>query len=256
MNLPAYALNPSPRPTAYDSRIIFHLEMTDGRPECALECNDYSVRRAATVHDYTGTANLVKQMYSRRGYLTEGIALFPRHDNMITLDAHNAQQIMATVTIRFDSHDAGLFADALYPKEIDQVRTTGRKVCELTKLAVDPRYGSKQLMASLFQLAYLYAYVIHGASDTCIEVNPRHVGFYKRMLGFQEIGEMRTCPRVNAPAVLLHIECDYMRRQIALHSGEAPGCRSTEKSLYPYFLNCSAEDWINRALRAKAKGMH
>jgi ribosomal protein S18 acetylase RimI-like enzyme len=256
MTLPAYNLNPSPRLAEYDNRFILHLEMKQGRPECALECNDYSVRRAATVLEYMGTASLVKQMYSRRGYLTEGITPLPRHDNTITLDAHDAQQIMATLTIRFDSHDTGLFADALYVKEIDQFRATGRKVCELTKLAVDPRYGSKELMASLFQLAYLYAHVIHGATDTCIEVNPRHVGFYKRMLGFQEIGEARTCPRVNAPAVLLHIECDYMRRQIARHSGKAHGYRSSEKSLYPYFLNCSAEDWIDRALRAKASRTH
>jgi len=230
--------------------------MKHGRPECALECNNYTVRRAATVLEYMSTASLVKQMYSRKGYLTEGITPLPRHDDAITLDAHDAHQIMATVTIRFDSQDTGLLADALYLKEIDRFRATGRKVCELTKLAVDPRYGSKELMASLFQLAYIYAHVIHGVSDTCIEVNPRHVGFYKRMLGFQEIGEVRTCPRVNAPAILLHIECDYMRKQIARHSGPRRGYRSSEKSLYPYFLNCGAEEWIDRALREKANRTH
>jgi hypothetical protein len=87
-------------------------------------------------------------------------------------------------------------------------------------------------------------------------VNPRHVGFYKRMLGFQEIGEVRTCPRINAPSVLLHIECDYMRKQIARHSGPRRGYRSSEKSLYPYFLNCGAEEWIDRALREKANRTH
>jgi hypothetical protein len=256
MSLPAYHSNPSPQSARCDDQFIFHLEMKHGRPECALECNNYSVRRAATVLEYMSTASLVKQMYSRKGYLTEGITPLPRHDDAITLDAHDGHQIMATVTIRFDSHDTGLLADALYLKEIDRFRATGRKVCELTKLAVDPRYGSKELMASLFQLAYIYAHVIHGVSDTCIEVNPRHVGFYKRMLGFQEIGEVRTCPRVNAPAILLHIECDYMRRQIARHSGQAQGNRSSEKSLYPYFLNCGAEEWINRALNAKANRTH
>ena len=256
MSLPAYHSNPPPRSAGYDNRFIFHLEMNHGRPECALECDTYSVRRAATVLECMSTASLVKQMYTRKGYLTEGTTPLPRHDNAITLNAHDAHQIMATLTIRFDSHDTGLFADALYVKEIDRFRATGRKVCELTKLAVDPRYGSKELMASLFQLAYIYAHFIHGVSDTCIEVNPRHVGFYKRMLGFQEIGEVRTCPRVNAPAVLLHIEADYMSRQIAEHSGKGHGYGSREKSLYPYFLNCSAEEWINRALNAKANRAH
>ena len=252
----AYNSNLSPQSEEYDDHLIFHLEIKHGRPECALECKNYSVRRAETVLEYKETASLVNQMYSRKGYLTESSTPLPRHDKTITLEAHDAQQIMATVTTRFDSHDAGLFADALYVKEIDGLRSTGRKVCELTKFAVDPHYGSKELMASLFQLAYLYAHVIYGATDTCIEVNPRHVGFYKRMLGFQEIGEVRTGPRINAPSVLLHIECDYMRKQIARHSGPRRGYRSSEKSLYPYFLNCGAEEWIDRALREKANRTH
>jgi len=254
MTLSAHKSNPSPRRADYDNRFIFHLEMRHGRPECALECNDYSVRRAATVLEYMNAANLVKEMYSRRGYLTDGVTPLPRRENTITLDAHDAHQVMGTLTVRLDSPEAGLLADALYMAEIDEFRTTGRKVCEVSKLAVDPKFGSKELMASLFQLAYLYMHVVNRADDLFIEVNPRHAGFYKRMLGFEEIGELRICPRVNAPAVLLHIELEYMREQIAKHSGR--GSSAIEKSLYPYFLSCSAEDWIDRALRAKANKPH
>ena len=249
MTAVAHESKPAPRVAEYDRRFIFHLEMRQGSPECALECNDYSVRRAATMLEYMGTASLVRQMYSRRGYLTENIPTVPRRDDTITLDAHDAQQVMGTLTVRLDTHEGGLLADALYAKEIDAFRAGGRKVCEVSKLAVDPSYGSKELMASLFQLAYLYAHIVYNASDAFIEVNPRHAGFYKRMLGFEEIRDRRICPRVNAPAVLLHVELEYMRKQIALHSGRS--CTS-EKSLYPYFLSCSAEDWIDRALRAKA----
>jgi len=254
MTLPAYKPNPSPRSAEHDNGFIFNLEMKHGRPECAIECNEYSVRRAATVLEYKKAANLVMQMYSSKGYLTDSIAALPRHDDTITVDAHDARQIMATLTVRFDSLGAGLLADTLYAKEIDEFRATGRKICEMTKLAVDPRHGSKELLAALIQVAYLYAHVVRGASDLLIEVNPRHVGFYKRMLGFNEIGDRRMCPRVNAPAVLLHVELDYMRQQIARHAGR--GRRSSEKTLYSYFLNCSAEDWIDRAVRAKTEKTH
>jgi len=196
----------------------------------------------------------VQHMYSRKGYLTEGVATLPRRDNTITLDAHDSEQVMGTLTLRLDYKDTGLLADTLYAREINEFRDKGRKVCEVSKLAVDPRYGSKELMASLFQLAYLYSHVVYRASDAFIEVNPRHAGFYKRMLGFREIGGLKTSPRVNAPAVLLHIELAQMRRQIALHSGR--NRRSTDRSLYPYFLSCSAEDWIDRAMRAKTGKSH
>src|SRR4051812_13207880 len=231
----AYKSAARPRLAEYDQRFVFQLEMKHGRPECALECEQFSVRRAATVFEYANTNSLVKEMYSRKGYTTDGVINLPRRESTITLDAHDAEQVMGTLTVRLDTRESGLLADALYSNEINALRQTGRKLCEVSKLAVDPRFGSKELMASLFQLAYLYAYVIHRVHDAFIEVNPRHAGFYKRMLGFTEIGELRTCPRVNAPAVLLHLDLDYMSDQIAEHSGSSH-CTS-EKSLYPYFLS-------------------
>lgn len=249
MTRPSYKLDRSQKQAEHDNRFTFQLEMKHGRPECALECNDFSVRRTATVLDYAEPTSLVKEMYSRRGYSTDGIVSIPRRANTITLDAHDSEKIMGTLTVRLDTRESGLLADTLYADEINEFRAKGHSVCEVSKLAVDPRFGSKQLMASLFQLGYLYASVVNRVADAFIEVNPRHAGFYKRMLGFQEIGELRICPRVNAPAVLLHVELAYMRQQIAFHSGR--GSSTMEKSLYPYFLNCSAEDWIDRALRTK-----
>ncbi|MDQ3186330.1 MAG: long-chain N-acyl amino acid synthase, partial [Pseudomonadota bacterium] len=124
-------------------------------------------------------------------------------------------------------------ADELYEEEINAFRIKNKKVCEVSKLAIDSKHGSKEVLASLFHLAYIYARTIHKASDAFIEVNPRHAGFYKRMLGFQPIGEVRTCQRVGAPAVLLHLELDYMNAQI---SSSAESRELKDKSLYPYFF--------------------
>src|SRR4051794_9940702 len=110
----------APRALAeYDQRFVFHLEIKHGRPECALECDEFSVRRAATVFEYAGTNNLVKEMYSRKGYSTDTVINLPRRDNTITLDAHDSEKIMGTLTVRLDSRDNGLLADALYVNEID-----------------------------------------------------------------------------------------------------------------------------------------
>jgi hypothetical protein len=77
-----------------------------------------------------------------------------------------------------------------------------------------------------------------------IEVNPRHVAFYKRMLNFSPAGECKICPRVDAPAVLLHCEVQYMRQQVAVYGGHRGGAK---RSLYPYF--CSPDD--DAALRRR-----
>jgi hypothetical protein len=61
-------------------------------------------------------------------------------------------------------------------------------------------------------MAYLCGRVIHGVTDAFIEVNPRHATYYKRLYGFETAGSPRTCPRVNAPAVLLRLRLERIHQ--------------------------------------------
>ncbi|HZX25769.1 MAG TPA: long-chain N-acyl amino acid synthase, partial [Telluria sp.] len=94
---------------------------------------------------------------------------------------------------------------------------------------------TKRVFASLIHISYIYAHNIHGYTDYVIEVNPRHVLFYKRMLGFQDWGPERPCTRVGAPAVLLRLELDYMGEQIRRFGGMFEQ-HADERSFYPYFF--------------------
>lgn len=212
---------------------------SDDAPDYVLEREGYRVRRAGSPGQRSKACRLVDNMYSRRGYQTDSVLSIPRHSNSIILEASRGQKLFGTLTLGFDS-EQGLLADALYQEEINSLRTTGRKLCEVSKLAVDPQYGSKEVLASIIHLLYIYAHVVNKATDMLIEVHPRHAGFYERKLGFRQIAGMRTCPRVNAPAVLLHIELNYMQEQISRHGGSRD---TKERSLYPYF---SPEHLINQ----------
>lgn len=88
--------------------------------------------------------------------------------------------------------------------------------------------------------------VLNVFTDFVIEVNPRHELFYKRMLGFNRIGEERMCPRVGAPAILRHLSLDYIDRKITELGGILPPPPG-EKSLYPYGF--SKEDEMGIAQR-------
>ena len=143
-------------------------------------------------------------------------------------------RIIGTLTLGLDS-SMGLLVDQLYKDEIDRLRQTKCLVCEFTKLAVDQASYSQRVIAALFHLAYIYAHKIHGTTDLVIEVNPRHVIFYQRMLGFSQLGEERMCPRVNAPAVLLRLASEFISAQTGQYGGamrELPEVRS----LYPFAL--------------------
>jgi len=187
---------------------------------------------------------LLERLYAARGYHTATRYSGPEY---LTLLAANEQQTFGTLSVSVDSAQ-GLQADQLYRDEIDRFRARGCRVGEFSRLAIDTAAGSKEVLAALYHLAYLQLGPMHGVSDAFIEVNPRHVRFYQRLLGFTQIAEERLCPRVGAPAVLLHLELAHARRQIALHGG----MRNThERSLYPYFMAPAEADALIQAARPR-----
>jgi hypothetical protein len=112
---------------------------------------------------------------------------------------------------------------------------------------------SKRVFAALIHISYLYAHKLHGFSDYVIEVNPRHVAFYQRMLGFADFGGERPCSRVGAPAVLLRLPLSHMGAQIREWGGrfDEPGA---ERSFYPYFFPVREEAGITARLAALCDG--
>jgi hypothetical protein len=166
MTLSAHKSNPSPRRADYDNRFIFHLEMRHGRPECALECNDYSVPRRDRAGAYECREPRERNVFPG---LPDGWG-----------DAPAAPRIrsrwMRTMRTRsWAPNGEGSISEfrARYMKEIDEFRTAGRKVCEVSK-GSRSKFGSK-LMASLFQLAILYALLI--VQILVYRSQSRHAGF-------------------------------------------------------------------------------
>jgi hypothetical protein len=136
----------------------------------------------------------------------------------------------------------GLAADGLYKTEIDQYRQQGCRVCEMGKLAISLTDDSHEVVASLFNIAYIYTHVLNQSSDTFIEVNPRHVSFYRRLLGFEVATEERFCPRVNATAILMRLDLAHAERQIQkLATGVGVGVKTRSRSLYASFMSKQEE---------------
>jgi N-acyl amino acid synthase FeeM len=213
--------------------------------EVVLERSDFHVRMASTSGHRNASEVLISRMYAWRGYqFASGMA--PRSANEMILQACRGNATIGTLTLRLDS-ECGLLADALYEDEINVYRRQGGSVCELTGLAVAPRCGSKEVLASMFHLAYIFGRRRHGVTDLVIEVNPRHVTYYERVLGFRQVGSERTCERVGAPAVLLHLDLDYVDEQINAHAGHRG---NGQRSLYPYFFSRVEEEGLNRRIWA------
>ncbi len=161
------------------------------------------VAPAVTYAQLRACSSLVRRMYAWRGYRLAPNRLQPADPNHVTIGAWLDGELVATATASRDSA-AGLLADGLYRDEMAKLRGHSRIVCEVTRLAVDLDCHDPELLNALFLAIYQYVRAVFGGTELVIEVNPRHAGYYRRTMGFQQIGGLRTCPRVNAPAVLLH----------------------------------------------------
>lgn len=206
----------------------------------------FKIRLANSEGRRSSASYLIQKMYAWRGYAASGPQRAP---NRVTLVASDAEKALATITVGFDSPDEGLVVEDLYGEEVRRLRATGSRLCEFTKLAVDRNEQSKEVLAMMFHIAYMYAHRMHGCSDLLIEVNPRHVRFYQRMLGFTACGEERLCPRVGAPAVLLWLDLAHAERQIAAYGGHRE-LAGKVRSLYPFFFSADEESKIVRRLHA------
>lgn len=212
-----------------------------------IECLPYfRIRAADSSGERSSASILIDKMYATRGYKTTPLPA-ESTPNLITLVASNHRSTIGTLTIGFDSGD-GLLVDGLFPDEVDKLRDAGRTVCEFTKLAMDNVTRSKPVLAALFNVAYIYAHKIKDADNLLIEVNPRHVRYYRSMLGFTAIGPRRLNRRVNAPAVLLSLDLAYAREQINTLGGK-PELAETCRSLYPFSFSSREEAGIIARLR-------
>ncbi|MCL4797958.1 MAG: hypothetical protein KJ025_00110 [Burkholderiales bacterium] len=205
----------------------------------------FKIRLAKSRTLGTDAGTLVDRGYTRRGYQTySGGETDP---NLFTFVAYDEGKLTGTVSIRIDS-ERGLAADELYREEIDELRHAGCKICEFTRLALDIKVVSKPVLAGLFHTAYLFAAKVRGCSFAVIEVNPRHVAFYRHALRFEPIGPERMNRRVNAPAVLLCAAFDTIADGLAKYAGK-PNEPGGTRSLFVYGFPKKEEAGVLKRLR-------
>ena len=188
---------------------------------------------------------LAHSVYQKRGYVpgdSDGmiVSSFDADAHTFTLLAEDAQgRAAGTVTLAFDA-GTGLPSDEIYSPELNQLRSEGCRMSEVVRLAIDEAHAhSKALLVNMFILCSVYARRVMKYSDFVIEVNPRHVTFYKRMLSFDPAGPERRCPRVqDAPAVLLRLNLAAQEEVIGRVGGT--NSYSNGRSLYAHF--CSLEE--------------
>lgn len=165
-----------------------------------------AIKFAETREELSQTFSLIHTVYRQKkfikapkphGMLYSVFSLLPDTTHVI---GKSYNQTISNLTVLFDSQAFGLPMDAIYKQELDDIRTQGRKVIELSSLATLREHRWKNIFNYLVQVMYWYA-VYKDVDDVCIAVNPRHVRYYQNLYPFELFGPERMYPRVGAPAV-------------------------------------------------------
>ena len=105
--------------------------------------------------------------------------------------------MVATLSVVPDTELCGLPMESVYGAEIEGLRQQGRRLAEATSLA-DQDLGIHEFVRvfkTLIKVGMQY-HVRQGGDSWVIAVNPRHRGFYQKVLGFVPLGPRRAYPSV------------------------------------------------------------
>ena len=234
------------------TRVPFLVEdpRIDLLPEGKACRRQFKIKTADSYERRSSVSLLLRSRYAWRGYQTVTLPT-DQTANRITLTAMENHLTIGTITVGLDGSE-GMASEKVFGDIVKSLRDDGVRLVEFTKLAIDPIAGTKRVLAALFHVAYIVAHRIRGFDCLVMEVNPRHVRYYERMLGAKVVGEERMNSNVKAPAVLLMIDFKYIMTQIGEFAGQ-PERAASERSLYPFAFTLAEEAGIIARLMGAQK---
>jgi hypothetical protein len=221
---------------------IIALPLSDGSALRIESADDLAVRQSA--------AGLIARRYAWRGYGRFGLQEAPAAHRM-TLAARSGTATLGTLTVVLDSAD-GLAVDRSFGAEVAGLRRQGRRIAEFTRLAVESDLHGDRVLSALFQVGHALAHRVHGHDLLLVEVNPRHVRYYARLLDAQVLATAARHASVDAPAVLLAIDL----RQVQSRLAQAPvPARTRRRSPFTWAFATEQQSRIVGALQALSAAM-
>lgn len=207
-----------------------------------------NIKLAETHDELAQSFALVYKEYLASGYITNPhpsemhFSVFNFLPSTCVFIFRSYLTVISTLTQIFDSELFGLPMDVLYKRELDTLRSQGRKITELSALATPREVRWCNLMVFLSRTMFEYSRM-NGVNDICIMVNPKHVNFYKTMFLFEDFGPERFYTSVGAPAVALRIDMDHIEHNLL----EKYRNIEMEDNLFDFFckLNSTLEELQN-----------
>jgi len=192
--------------------------------ELARERVEFATRR----EHFEEVFRTVYQEYLKKGYCPAHpskmrVSLYSALPDTVTFCLWRKNILAATASLIFDS-PLGLPMESIYPKEIQTLRNTGRKLCEVSLLALNSQVISRGILLiyfaerlrclyQMFKPIFWYARGAGGSTDLCIAMNPVHKFLYSSLY-FEQFGEERIYESVNGnPSIAMRLNFENIEER-------------------------------------------
>ena len=205
-----------------------------------FDSNEQFSCNVAQTHDELEQAfSLVYKEYLRAGYVKKAtpskmlVNIYNLLPETVVWIVKSHHTVVSTLTQVFDS-SLRLPIDEVYEKELDELRLEGRRLIEISALAIHKEYRWQNAYMPLFRSMLQHALSCK-ATDLCIAVNPKHRAFYKNILLFEDIGGEKHYPKVSAPSVALRLDLTTAEKRLE----QIYGRMKPDSNLHDYFFRCN-----------------
>jgi ribosomal protein S18 acetylase RimI-like enzyme len=139
------------------------------------------------------------------------LRIFETTSETATFIARANGRIVGVLSVVGDSADLGLPSDSAFKVELDRLRTTGARLCEVTNQAVADEFRKSAVSTELMRCAVTHA-MKAGFNEGIATVSPSHNGFYD-LLGFRQLGSERSYSnKLHDPVVALSMDINRFRQ--------------------------------------------
>lgn len=225
------------------------------------EKKEFTIKIANTLEERQAVFRMGYQIYLSKGFIKPNsqnwmVQNYDFDEETIILMVQDQNKNLAgSVTLVFEENSK-LPAEKIYGKELKDLKDSGERMIELSRLIINPEYrNSKEILVLLFNYLAIYSYHVKNSTSLVVEVNPRHKEYYKMLLNFDEIGKEKACPIVqNAPAVLLQLPLKRYQAEVIRCNNQSSSDKK-DRSLYAFFLKPEQESLVAHYLAKQVKPM-
>ncbi|MBC77114.1 MAG: hypothetical protein CME64_13965 [Halobacteriovoraceae bacterium] len=209
-------------------------------PDLAFS-EDFTVKLARSRDELEEAYSLLHDCYVGQGLMSpepSGLrcTLFSLLPETATVVVKHKDKTVGTASLIKDSR-MGLPSDKDYLMQNDQLRMSGKRLIEVSSLAVSKEFRSKGHAVSLLLMKYIYHYsLMMGGDNLVITIHPRAEVFYEALMAFKREGPVVSYDFVDG-ALAIYMNVSISSKKVLTELGASFQNNNFKRNMALWFVS-------------------